>query len=159
MKELFRLLPKLLSEHEDNETVREAVVFAVWRNVVGDSLRENTVPFRLYRKQLIVAVADERWKHHLESMSGQMIFKLNSALRAPEVTFIEFRIDEKTCAEARKNKPPTITEEEMWEIALENISPKLRQTANAIKDENLRYQFLLAAGGCLARKKKMQSKN
>ncbi len=158
MKELFRLLPKLLSEHEDNETVREAVVFAVWRNVVGESLRENTVPFRLYKKQLIVAVADERWKHHLESMSGQMIFKLNSALRAPEVTFIEFRVDEKTCAEARKEKKPTISEDEMWEIALENISPKLRRSANAIKDENLRYQFLLAAGGCLARKKKMQSK-
>jgi hypothetical protein len=118
MKELFRLLPKLLSEHEDNEAVREAVVFAVWRNVVGDSLRENTVPFRLYRKQLIVAVADERWKQHLERMSGQMIFKLNSALRAPEVTFIEFRIDEKTCAEARKEKKPQITEEEMWEIVV-----------------------------------------
>lgn len=159
MKELFRLLPKLLSEHEDNETVREAVIFAVWRNVVGESLRENTVPFRLYKKQLIVAVADAGWKRHLESLSGQMIFKLNSALRSPEVTFIEFRVDEKTCAEARKEKKPTITEDEMWEIALENISPKLRRTANAIKDENLRYQFLLAAGGCLARKKKLQSKS
>ena len=109
MNELFRLLPKLLSEHEDNETVREAVVFAVWRNVVGESLRENTVPFRLYKKQLIVAVADEGWKRHLESLSGQMIFKLNSALRAPEVTFIEFRVDQKTCAEARKNKKPPLT--------------------------------------------------
>lgn len=159
MKELFRLLPKLLDEHKDNETVREAVVFAVWRNVVGESLRENTVPFRLYKKQLIVAVADAGWKRHLESLSGQMIFKLNSALRAPEVTFIEFRVDEKTCAEARKERTPKITEEKMWKIALENISPNLRRTANNIKDENLRYQFLLAAGGCLARKKKLQSKN
>ena len=158
MNELFRLLPKLLSEHEDNETVREAVVFAYWRKVVGESLRDNTVPFRLYKKQLIIAVADAGWKRHLESMSGQMIFKLNSALRAPEVTFIEFRIDEKTCADAKKERKPIITEEEMWEIALENISPKLRQTANAIKDENLRYQFLLAAGGCLARKKSMTKK-
>jgi hypothetical protein len=159
MKELFSLLPKLLSEHEENEAVREAVVFACWRKVVGESLRDNTVPFRLYRKQLIVAVADAGWKRHLESMSGQMIFKLNSALRAPEVTFIEFRIDEKTCAEAKKDRKPKVTEEEMWEIALENISPKLRRTANAIKDENLRYQFLLAAGGCLARKKKLQNKD
>jgi hypothetical protein len=32
----------------------------------------------------------------------------------------------------------------------------MRHAADSIKDENLRYQFLLAAGSCLARKKNMK---
>lgn len=155
MKELFSALPILLEAQKDNEIVREAVVFAAWRRVVGESLCENTVPVRLYKKHLIVAVADESWKRYIENLSGQMIFKLNSALRSPEVTFIEFRVDEKTLAEAKGKKQPKITDEEMEQIALENISPKLRRIADRIKDDNLRYQFLLAAGGCLERKKKL----
>jgi len=35
-------------------------------------------------------------------------------------------------------------------------TPKHKRSADAIKDDNLRYQFLLAAGGCLARKKNMK---
>ena len=46
--------------------------------------------------------------------------------------------------------------EELEEIALEEVTPKMRRAADAIKDDNLRYQFLLAAGSCLARKKKLK---
>ncbi len=47
MEALFRALPKLLREFEDTEEVREAVVFAAWRRIAGESLSEHTVPFRL----------------------------------------------------------------------------------------------------------------
>jgi hypothetical protein len=42
------------------------------------------------------------------------------------------------------------------EEVLNEITPKIRRSADAIKDDNLRYQFLLAAGSCLARRKKMK---
>jgi len=85
-----------------------------------------------------------------------MIFKLNSVLGQAVVTFIEFRVDEETVlAERAKNKISTVSPEELEEIALEEVTPKLRSAADAIKDDNLRYQFLLAAGSCLARKKKL----
>ncbi len=96
MQDLFRALPKLLKEFEDTEEVREAVVFAAWRRIAGESLSEHTVPFRLFNKHLIIAVADKMWKRHLESLSGQMIFKINSILGQPIVTFIEFRIEAAT---------------------------------------------------------------
>lgn len=155
MEDLFRTLPKLLKEFDDSEEVREAVVFAAWRRVAGKSLCEHSVPFRLFEKHLVVAVKDKMWKRHLEKeIAGQMIFKLNSLLGQPAVTFIEFRIDEKTVLEntgaARRKK---ISEEEFADIALEEVSPHLRHRADAIKDDNLRYQFLLAAGSCLARRK------
>jgi len=157
MEALFRALPKLLKEFEDTVEVREAVVFAAWRRIAGESLSEHTVPFRLFNKHLIIAVADKMWKRHLETLSGQMIFKLNSALGQAIVTFIEFRVDEETLeTERAKHRKIQLTDEELREIALEEVTPKLRRAADAIKDDNLRYQFLLAAGSCLARKKKMK---
>ena len=157
MEDLFRALPKLLREFEDTEQVREAVAFAAWRRVAGASLHEHAIPLRLFNKHLIIAVADKMWKRHLESLSGQMIFKLNSILGQAVVTFIEFRIDEQMVQNERaKNRETQISDEEQTEIALEEVTPKLRGSADAIKDDNLRYQFLLAAGSCLARKKKMK---
>lgn len=157
MNELFRALPALLRQMEDNESLRQAVVFAAWRRIAGEGLREHAVPLRLYQKHLIVAVMSETWKKHLEHLSGQMIFKLNSVLEQPLVTFIEFRLDEETIKEERaKRDQRKFDAESDREIALEQVSPQMRAAADAIKDENLRYQFLLAAGSCLARKKKMK---
>lgn len=159
MEDLFRALPALLKEFEENENLREAVAFAAWRRIAGESLLEHAVPFRLYKKHLIIAVAHETWKRHLERLSGEMIFKINSVLGSAVVTFIEFRVDEKTVLQERmKKRKETISDEEQTEIALEEVSPKLRFSADNIKDDNLRYQFLLAAGSCLARKKNLQKR-
>jgi hypothetical protein len=159
MEDLFRALPKLLKEMSDSEEVREAVVFAAWRRIAGESLQSHAVAFRLFNKHLIVAVASEMWKKHLQQMSGQMIFKINSILGQAVVTFIEFRIDEDTVAQERaKWQTSTLSDEELKEIALDEVTPKLRGAADAIKDDNLRYQFLLAAGSALARKKRISDK-
>jgi hypothetical protein len=159
MNELFRALPALLKQMEDNESLRQAVVFAAWRRIAGEGLREHAVPLRLYQKHLIVAVMSETWKKHLEHLSGQMIFKLNSALEQPLVTFIEFRVEEETVRYEREKNPKSPSNvERQREIALEEVTPKMRRAADAIKDENLRYQFLLAAGSCLARKKRMKQR-
>ena len=86
-----------------------------------------------------------------------MIFKINSLLGQAVVTFIEFRVDEKTVLAERKSKSANLpTVEELEEMALDEVSAKLRHSADAINDDNLRYQFLLAAGSCLARKKKLK---
>jgi hypothetical protein len=155
MDELFRALPALLNEFSDNEKVREAVIFAAWRRIAGEGLREKAVPLKLSQKRLVVGVESEMWRRHLESLSGQMIFKINSALNGAQVTFIEFLIDEEAIRNERvKNRKGVMSDEELREIALEEVTPKLRYAADAIKDDNLRYQFLIAAGSSLAQKKK-----
>lgn len=157
MNELFRALPALLKEFDENETVREAVAFAAWRKIAGESLRQHAVPFRLTQKRLTIAVKSETWRKHLEHLAGQMIFKINSVLGQAVVTYIEFHIDEGAVErENFKERKTLLSDEEYEEIALEEVTPKMRRAADAIKDDNLRYQFLLAAGGCLARKKKMK---
>lgn len=158
MNELFRALPALLKEFDDNETVREAVTFAAWRKIAGESLVQHAVPFRLEQKRLTVAVKSETWRKHLESLSGQMIFKINSVLGRAVVTYIEFRVDEAAvAAENSKERRTMLSDEQLEELALDEITPKMRRAADAIKDDNLRYQFLLAAGSCLVRKKNLNS--
>ena len=161
MHELFRALPALLKEFDDNDDVREAVVFAAWRRIAGETLRERAVPIRLYKKHLIIAVMSETWKKHLQQLSGQMIFKINSVLGSAIVTFIEFRVDDKTVTDerAKNSKTSIISDSQAQENALNEVTAKMRRSADAIKDDNLRYQFLLAAGSCLARKKNINEKD
>src|SRR5215207_1754233 len=138
MNELFRALQALLKEFDDNETVREAVAFAAWRKIAGESLRQHAVPFSLTQKRLTVAVKSETWRKHLEHLSGQMIFKLNSVLGQAIVTFIEFRVDEQAVEKENfKETGQTLSPEELEEIALEEVTPKMRRSADAIKDDNL----------------------
>jgi hypothetical protein len=159
MNELFRTLPKLLKELNDNEDVREAIVFAAWKKIAGEALNEQTVAKRLAEKRLTIAVTGDMWKKHLESLSGQMIFKLNSMLGQAIVTFIEFQVDESLVKANRKRKAISIEENLIAdESALKKISPKLRKAANAIEDETLRNQFLLAAGSCLVRQEHLKAK-
>ncbi len=159
MDELFRALPALLKEFEDNQDVREAVTFAAWRKIAGETLRDRAVPHRLFKKHLVIAVMSDTWKKHLEHLSGQMIFKLNSILGSAVVTYIEFRVDEKAVlADRAKHRKSIVSNENIKENAMNEVTPKLRHSADAIKDDNLRYQFLLAAGSCLVRKKKMNEK-
>ena len=148
----------MLRQEGKSDELSEAMVFAAWRRVIGEELRERAVPFRLYQKHLIVAVADETWKRHLESLSGQMLFKLNAVLGKPTVTFIEFRVDVKTVDEerARIHKEQT-SKLEQERIALKNVPESLAQAAEKIEDDELRKNFLLAAGSCLARKKNLKS--
>jgi hypothetical protein len=156
MNELFRALPALMKEFEDNKTVREAVVFAAWRKIAGEALRFSAVPVRLSGKRLTVAVSGESWRKHLEHLSGQMIFKINSKLGSAVVTFIEFQVDEAKVKKERDKFQKIELKGISEDAALNEITPKMRHKADAIKDDNLRYQFLLAAGSCLVRKKKMK---
>lgn len=156
MEDLFRAFSALLREFDDNDAVREAIVFAAWKKIAGDALRQHTAPFELRQKRLFVAVRSETWRKHLESLAGQMIFKLNSLLGSASVTMIEFRVNEDLVATALDTRKTEQDEIEFRRLAIDELTPKIRASAEAIKDEALRETFLLAAGGCLVRKKRLR---
>jgi len=151
--DLIRTLPKLLRAAGETEEVLEAAALIAWKRVAGEGLRAQAVPFRLYRKTLIVAVADATWQKQLEAMSGQLLFSLNSLLGQAIITYIEFRIDPKTVHKERAAiKTEKINCMEQERRALRSISGEISVAANAIHDEDLRRRFLLAAGSCLDRR-------
>lgn len=131
----------------DNEEVCEQAVFAAWRAATNYSLTQACAPFRLYRKTLVIATKDKTWKTQMEHESAGLIFKLNSLLSAPLVTFIEFRVDPE---HVEKSRPET--EHEFAFHHTEEIAEEMEPAAAQIKDEALRATFLRAAAKCLERK-------
>ncbi|HYO90894.1 MAG TPA: DUF721 domain-containing protein [Pyrinomonadaceae bacterium] len=155
MDDLLRVLPKFLRAAGETEEVLEAAAMIAWKRVAGEGLRGQAVPFRLYRKTLIVAVADATWQKQLEKVSGQLLFRLNSLLGQAVVTYIEFRIDPTTVNAQRATLAAQAIDQEAQERrALESASGQVRAAAEAITDEQLRRRFLLAAGSCIDRSEK-----
>src|SRR5688500_14166494 len=152
MEDLLQALPKLIRAAGESEEVLEAASFAAWRRVAGEALRGCAVPFRLYRKTLVVSVPDSTWRKQLEQVAPQLVFRLNSLLGQAVVTYVEFRVDPQTVraerARLRSNAYERLTQEE---AALDRAAD-LDVAAHAIHDDELRRRFLLAAGSCLNRR-------
>ncbi len=127
----------------DDEEVCEQASFAAWRAITGGQLANTCQPFRLYRKTLVVTVVDETWKRQMESICGELIFKINGLLGKSLVTFIEFRIDPVHVNQGRKPQP--------GRSAAVRRSPRedLLAATSGIRDEELRRVFLRAATAAL----------
>jgi hypothetical protein len=155
MEDLIRTLPSLLSASGDAKEVCEAVALVAWRRIAGEGLRGQAVPFHLYGKTLVVAVADTTWKKQLEAVSGELLFRLNSLLGQPIVTYIEFRVDLKTVRTERAARESLKLSSEHDELlALQTVSGEVSNAARAIQDEQLRQRFLVAAGSCIERRER-----
>ena len=154
MDDIFSALPVLLDRHNDNEDVRRAVIFAVWRRIAGESLAGRATPVDLNEGRLIVAVSDRNWQKNLEQLAKEMIFKMDYIFGTPEVKFIEFVID----GDALRSSSPRSDRAERESAALDQINDPLRKAADTIQDDELRRRFLLAAGSCLARQERMATK-
>ncbi len=147
MDSLFTLLPMMIRLSGDHEEVREQAAFVAWRVTTGAQLAYSCQPFRLYRKNLIIAVTDGAWKKQMESMSGELIFRLNSLFRQPLVTLLEFRIDPRHVAEAGSKPPP----QGFQFRQTQEIEAELKPAADRIRDDELRTLFLRAAAKYLER--------
>jgi hypothetical protein len=152
MEDLFQALPGLLRAAGESEEVLEAAGFAAWRRVAGEALRGCAVPFRLYRKTLVVSVPDSTWKRQLEQVAPQLVFRLNSMLGQAVVTYVEFRVDPQTVREERARLRNTQYEKLTQEEAALGRAVELGPAAEAIRDDELRRRFLLAAGSCMNRR-------
>lgn len=149
MEELIQSLPKLLRAAGEADEVLEAAAFVAWRRAAGEGLRASAIPFRLYRKTLVVAVADNTWQKQLEAMSGQLLFRINSLLGQALVTFIEFRVDPRAVQAARERLRLQAPEQFADEDDALRRASELRAAASAIRDADLRRRFLVAAGSYL----------
>jgi hypothetical protein len=145
MQELFRLFPEFIDRLKDNEQAVAAFVFASWRMIAGEALRERTAPLAFTQKRLTLAVENETWKRHLEGLSGDMLFRLNAVLGQGVVSFIEFRADEAAVSKSEQ------TEQGRAKTAAvaKPVPRSIKKAAGAIADESLRGQFLGAASAYL----------
>ena len=156
MEQLINSLPALLQAAGNAEEVTEAAALAVWNRVAGAGLRQQTIAISLQKQKLTVAVADSVWQQQLESLSGQLLFRLNALLGQGTIRFIEFRVDPRALQtrqqqySASQNSP----EDKRW--SAKTIPFELVSAAATIHDPDLRRAFLGAANNCLRRRETSQ---
>ncbi|MBA2525457.1 MAG: DUF721 domain-containing protein [Pyrinomonadaceae bacterium] len=148
MDNLIKTLPRILQAAGDSPEVAEAACMAAWKHAAGDGLRDHAVPLGVRRKTLVIGVADTTWQKQLQSLSGQLLFRLNSILGQPLVTFVDFRVDPKAVANAQW---PQHAKGTSGELDPAKISVELVTAAAEIKDKDLRRAFLGAAMSCINR--------
>ena len=149
MMDLARLLPKLLNATGANPEMAEIAAKLAWSRAAGDGLRRHAIPFRLYRKTLVVSVADVIWQRQLNSMSGELISRINRLLGREVVDTIEFRIDPAAVEQVRGKSQPQASARDKDP---QPIPEELISAAGEIADQELRERFVRAAGNCIARR-------
>ena len=139
MNQLIKSLPGVLRAAGDSAEVAEAAAIAAWKHAAGDGLKEHAVPVKLEDRTLTIAVADAIWQKQLNSMRGQLLYRINSTLGKPLVSTLDFVIDPKI---AKPHVEQPVEHEEL----LDNEVPlELWSAANAIQDKDLRKRFLKTA--------------
>lgn len=146
MESLLKTLPAIMKAAGDSTEVAQAACFVAWKQIAGEALRGNAVPLRLDDRTLVIAVADTTWQKQMQSLSGQLLFRLNSMLGQPVVTYLEFCEDPETVARVRLTLTDHKDSREPAPIPVELVS-----AAAGIHDEDLRRAFLGAASSCIRR--------
>jgi hypothetical protein len=147
MIDVARLLPKLMNATGANPEMAEIAVKLAWTRAAGDGLRRHAIPFRLFRKTLVVSVADVIWQRQMRSMSTELISRINRLLERDVVEDIEFRIDPATVEQVRANSQPPPQDKARGPVPEELIA-----AASEIADQDLRERFIRAAENCIARR-------
>ena len=141
MIDLTRLLPKLLRANP------ELAVKLAWARAAGSGLRRQAVPLRLDGETFIVSVADAIWQKQLQSMSSELIFRLNNLLGHRTVHELIFRINPSAVSQAQTEsdtRPP--------KVPPPPAPTELLFAAGSIADQELRARFIRAAENCISRR-------
>jgi predicted nucleic acid-binding Zn ribbon protein len=146
LDKLIKTLPAILEAAGASAEVAEAACIAAWNHAVGEGLRSHAVPVQLQNQTLVVAVADEIWQKQLESMRGQLLFRLNAVLGQALVKSIELRVDPKTLASVSGREAGKGIRTLDYKVPAELLS-----AAAGIEDAELRRAFLGAATSCVRR--------
>ena len=141
------LLPKILAQTGDQAEMKEVAAKIAWTRAAGPGLRRHATPFRLYRKTLVVSVADAIWQKQLHAMSSELIFRINKLLRRDMVESIEFRIDP-----AALSKQDAVATSERTKKSDQLLPAELVAAAEGIADPELREKFKRAAANCIERR-------
>lgn len=136
-----RELPALLQESLQSlglaERLREAEIWRVWTDAVGDIVAARAQPLRIINGTLTVAVSSAPWMQELRFMTGIMKEKLNSRLGAEVVREIVLKA-------GRVNPPQTGNSEKNPSKKCLTPSQKMfiEEHSSGINDPDTRQAFI-----------------
>ena len=143
------LLPNILARAGDNRELTETAAKIAWTRAAGEGLRQHAVALRLDETTLVVSVADAVWQKQLESMSSELVFRINKLVRRKVVERIQFRVD--PAALNRHQAPRKQSDSKSAQPLPANVV----SSAATIEDPELRERFIRAAENCIERRDSM----
>jgi hypothetical protein len=142
MIDVTRLLPKIVRANP------ELAVKMAWARAAGEGLRRNTHPSGFEGKTLTVSVMDALWQKQLQSMSAELIFRMNNLLGRGAVDELVFRISPSDVSQSQSTNRSESSEKPKDRP----LPTELKFAASSIADEDLRARFLRAANNLIARR-------
>ena len=129
------------------ERLREAEIWRIWTDVVGEALACRARPLRIINGTLTVAVSSAPWMQELRFMTAMMKEKLNSSLGAEvvrEIVLKAGRVDQPPAEVQNDIIPPiplTPQQQAMIEAEAASITdPETRQAFIELMRANLEQQ-------------------
>ncbi len=113
----------------------EQVVRAIWPSAVGKAISSHTQPAQIVRGTLIVEVEDAIWQRQLNSLSHQIVARVQKSLGNARIIDVEFRIaiPRRQPARVDSRQPDTST-----------TSGGVPDEANEIRDVTLKKVYQLS---------------
>lgn len=149
MESLLKSLPAILQAVGDSTEVVEAACMAAWKHAAGEGLRDHAVPLNLNNNTLVIGVADSTWQQQLQSLSSQLLFRINSILGKPLVSRLEFRVAPEVLPRISEPAGTKLTIDA--DASSDAVPIELITAAARIQDKDLRRAFLGAALSCIKR--------
>jgi predicted nucleic acid-binding Zn ribbon protein len=88
-----RIINDTLISSAGNESNQDMLmVYACWKDIVGDLIAENTAPASYKKKILVVYVESPTWLHQLQFLKTNIIKKINDALKKEVIKDIKFTV-------------------------------------------------------------------
>ena len=119
------------------ERLREAEIWRIWPDIVGEALASRAYPVRIINGTLTVSVSSAPWMQELRFMTAMMKEKLNSCLGAEVVREIVLKA-------GRVEKPPAeVPDEIITVLPLTSHQLSLIEAQSAaIEDPETRLAFI-----------------
>lgn len=95
----------------EGTVTQEAIVCAVWANVVGRKIAAHSRAVKMVRSHLVVEVEDAVWQRQLFALRGQIGRKIEECIGAGIVEDIEFRVAPRRIGPARAQHSTAQTDE------------------------------------------------
>lgn len=91
MKAFYEILGLTVKGLGINRRYYAEMVIFYWRRIVGDNVANHTCPVKVQRGVLVVGTSSAVWSHHLLTLKGEIIAKINDFAGEKVVSDIKFQ--------------------------------------------------------------------
>src|SRR5512137_458088 len=151
-KPIGPILESTLKGLEVDSQLKAYSIWGAWRDIVGDSLADQTQPRAIRNRILFMDVSHPTWIQQLQFLKPRLLEKLNAFLGQPLLQDIRFRMGKITPLRSRRTEDDPWHEEKLDEQTVQHMESILEKIGDP--DVRKSLQDVLIKGAQLERHRK-----